>query len=461
MSQSPPKRYPDRDEIAAVRAEAETLENGEEAAGTRRLAGRVMARRDLGKLVFLDLVDRSGRIQLLCPAARTGEIDVHLGDVVGATGKPTKSRRGEPSLIVDKLELLSRIRAPLPDTFHGLTDVEQRYRRRYLDLLMNEEIRADFVLRSRMVKAIRDYLDGDGFIEVETPALQADYGGAFARPFATHSNELDQDIYLRIAGGELYLKRLIVGGLEKVYEIGRVFRNEGVSYKHNPEFTMLEWYEAYADYNDTMERFETLVETVALELLGTTKVTYRGHEVDLKRPWRRVKLVDALKEHGVWSEDEVELRAILESRGINTTEDKTWAQLVDHALTNYVEPKLVEPTFLHDYPVRLSPFARTTDADAGIVERFEGYVGGTELCNAFSELNDSVEQEERFRMQAEEGAGGNVEAEPGDQDYVEALSYGMAPTGGLGFGIDRLAMVLAGKESIRDVILFPAQRPRG
>ncbi|HET7450369.1 MAG TPA: lysine--tRNA ligase [Gaiellaceae bacterium] len=461
MSQSPAKRYPDRDEIAAVRAEAETLENGEEAAGTRRLAGRVMARRDLGKLVFLDLVDRSGRIQLLCPAARTGEIDVHLGDVVGATGKPTKSRRGEPSLIVDKLELLSRIRAPLPDTFHGLTDVEQRYRRRYLDLLMNEEIRADFVLRSRMVKAIRDYLDGDGFIEVETPALQADYGGAFARPFATHSNELDQDIYLRIAGGELYLKRLIVGGLEKVYEIGRVFRNEGVSYKHNPEFTMLEWYEAYADYNDTMERFETLVETVALELLGTTKVTYRGHEVDLKRPWRRVKLVDALKEHGVWSEDEVELRAILESRGINTTEDKTWAQLVDHALTNYVEPKLVEPTFLHDYPVRLSPFARTTDADAGIVERFEGYVGGTELCNAFSELNDSVEQEERFRMQAEEGAGGNVEAEPGDQDYVEALSYGMAPTGGLGFGIDRLAMVLAGKESIRDVILFPAQRPRG
>ena len=454
------KRYPDRDEIAAVRAAAETLESGAEAAETHRLAGRVMARRDMGKLVFLDLVDRSGRIQLLCPAARTGEVDVHLGDVVGATGKPAKSRRGEPSLVVDELELLSRIRSPLPDTFHGLTDVEQRYRRRYLDLLMNEDTRTDFILRSRMVKAIRDYLDGDGFLEVETPALQADYGGAFARPFATHSNELDQDIYLRIAGGELYLKRLIVGGLEKVYEIGRVFRNEGVSYKHNPEFTMLEWYEAYADYNDTMERFETLVETVALQILGTTKVTYRGHDIDLKRPWRRVKLVDALTEHGVWSEDETELRAILESRGINTTEDKTWAQLVDHALTNYVEPKLVEPTFLHDYPVRLSPFARTTDGDERIVERFEGYVGGTELCNAFSELNDAVEQEERFRMQAEEGAGGNVEAEPGDEDYVEALSYGMAPTGGLGFGIDRLAMVLAGKESIRDVILFPAQRPR-
>jgi lysyl-tRNA synthetase class 2 len=457
---SNPKRFPTRDEIAAVRAEAEMLEDGAEAAETRRLAGRVMARRDMGKLVFLDLVDRSGRIQLLCPAARTGEVDVHLGDVVGATGKPAKSRRGEPSLVVDELELLSRIRSPLPDTFHGLTDVEQRYRRRYLDLLMNEETRADFILRSRMVKAIRAYLDGDGFIEVETPTLQADYGGAFARPFATHSNELDQDIYLRIAGGELYLKRLIVGGLEKVYEIGRVFRNEGVSYKHNPEFTMLEWYEAYVDYRDTMERFETLVETVALEVLGTTQVTYRGHEIDVKRPWRRVKLVDALSEHGVWSEDETELRAILEERGINTTEDKTWAQLVDHALTNYVEPKLIQPTFLHDYPVRLSPFARTTDDDDRIVERFEGFVGGTELCNAFSELNDSVEQEARFRMQAEEGAGGNIEAEPGDEDYVQALSYGMAPTGGLGFGIDRLAMVLAGKESIRDVILFPAQRPR-
>jgi lysyl-tRNA synthetase class 2 len=461
VSESLPKRFPERDEIERVRTEADALEPGQEGDETRRLAGRVMARRDMGKLVFLDLVDRSGRIQLLCPAARTGEVDVHLGDVVGAIGKPTKSRRGEPSLIADELVLLSRIRSPLPDTFHGLTDVEQRYRRRYLDLLMNEETRTDFILRSRMLRAIRSYLDGDGFLEVETPALQADYGGAFARPFATRSNELDQDLYLRIAGGELYLKRLIVGGLERVYEIGRVFRNEGVSYKHNPEFTMLEWYEAYADYRDTMERFETLVETVALEVLGTTKVTYRGHEIDLARPWARLSLVDALQEHGVWSEDEVELRRILEGRGIETKEDRTWAQLVDHALTNYVEPRMIQPTFLHDYPVRLSPFARLTDGSDRIVERFEGFVGGTELCNAFSELNDSAEQEERFRMQAEEGAGGNVEAEPGDDDYVQALSYGMPPTGGLGFGIDRLAMVLGGKDSIRDVILFPAQRPKG
>jgi lysyl-tRNA synthetase class 2 len=294
---------------------------------------------------------------------------------------------------------------------------------------------------------------------VETPPLQPVYGGAAARPFVTHHNALDRDLYLRVAT-ELYLKRLIVGGLERVYELGKDFRNEGVSFKHNPEFTMLEWYEAYADYRDTMERFEQLVEAVALETIGTTKVTYRGHEIDLKAPWKRIKLVDALSEHGVWSTDERELRGILESRGIDTTLDKTWAQLVDHALTNYVEPRLVEPTFLYDYPVRLSPFARLVDGSDEIVERFEGYVGGTELCNAFSELNDADEQRERFAMQAEEGAGGNLEAEPGDPDYVDALSYGMPPTGGIGFGIDRLAMVLLGKDSVRDVILFPAQRAK-
>ncbi len=457
---SPAKRFPDRDEIAAVRAEAEALEPGEEGPDERRLAGRVLARRDMGKLVFLDLVDRSGRIQLLCPLARTGEVDVHLGDVVGVVGHATKSRRGEPSAIVDSLEVLSRIRSPLPDTFHGLTDVEQRYRRRYLDLLMNEDTRSDFVFRARLTSAIRRRLDAAGFLEVETPVLQAQYGGAFGRPFLTHHNQLDQDLYLRIAL-ELPLKRLIVGGLEKVYEIGRVFRNEGVDYKHNPEFTMLEWYEAFVDYRDTMERFEHLIADVAEELTGTTTVTWRGHTVDLKPPWKRVRLVDALKEHGVWSEDEAELRALLEGKGVDTSNDPTWSLLVDHALTNYVEPRLIEPTFLYDYPVRLSPFARRSDDDDQIVERFEGFVAGTEICNAFSELNDAEEQAERFRMQAEEGAGGNVEAEPGDADYVEALSYGMPPSGGIGFGIDRLSMMLLGKDSIRDVILFPALRERG
>lgn len=450
-----PKRFPDREEIAAVRARADELEPGAEASETRRVAGRVMARRDLGKLMFLDLVDRSGRIQLMLDP-----VDVDLGDIVGAEGVPTKTRRGEPSLRVSQLEPLAKTRRPLPDVYHGLQDTETRYRQRYLDLLVNEESRRDALVRSRLVAGIRRYLDSHGFVEVDTPTLQSEYGGAFARPFETYHHELDQPFYLRIAGGELYLKRLLVGGLDRVYEIGRVFRNEGVSYKHNPEFTMVEWYEAYADYRDTMARFEELVEHVALETLGTTAVSYRGHTIDLKRPWRREKLVDALAVHDLWSEDEGELRRRLGERGIDTSEDKTWAQLVDHALTAYVEPRLIEPTFLHDYPVELSPFARTTDEDPRIVERFEGYIGGTEICNAFSELNDPDEQAERFAMQAAEGAGGNVEAEPGDADYVEALSYGMPPAGGIGFGIDRLAMVFTGRDSIRDVILFPALRER-
>jgi lysyl-tRNA synthetase class 2 len=456
---STPKRFPGRDEIAAVRAEAEPLEAGAEAPDQRRLAGRVMARRDLGKLVFLDLVDRSGRIQLLCPLARTGEVDVHLGDVVGVVGHPTMSRRGEPSLIVDELVLLSRIRSPLPDTFHGLTDVEQRYRRRYLDLLMNDETREQAMLRARMVTAIRRALDGDGFVEVETPILQPRYGGAFAEPFVTHWNALDRDYYLRIAT-ELYLKRLIVGGLERVYEIGKDFRNEGVSFKHHNEFTMLEWYEAYADYRDTMVRIEQLVEQVALDVLGRTTVTFRGNEIDLKAPWRRLKFVDALDEHGLWTRDAGDLRARLDAHGVDTTHDKTWSQLIDHAHSHFVEPALIAPTILYDYPIELSPFARATDDDPTIVERFEYFIGGMELGNAFSELNDATEQEARFAMQADEGAGGNVEAEQGDPDYVEALSYGMPPTGGLGLGIDRLAMVLTDSDAIRDVILFPALRER-
>jgi lysyl-tRNA synthetase class 2 len=415
-----------------------------------RVAGRVMARRDMGKLAFLDLVDRSGRIQLI---ASEGQ-GLDLGDIVGATGKPGRSKRGEPSLTVEELELLAKIKKPLPDTFHGLTDVETRYRQRYLDLLTNEETRADFELRTRMVSAIRRYLDERGFLEVETPVLQPRYGGAFAEPFVTHYNELDADFYLRIAT-ELYLKRLIVGGLERVYELGKDFRNEGISYKHAPEFTMLEWYEAYADYTDTMARIEELVESVARETIGGTQAAFRGHEIDLKAPWRRLKLVDALEELGLWTRDNAELRSRLEERGVDTNQDKSWAQLVDHALSHFVEPELIQPTILHDYPVELSPFARATDEDPSIVERFEYFVGGMELGNAFSELNDPDEQAARFAQQAAEVGG-----EPGDPDYVEALAYGMPPTGGLGLGIDRLAMVLTGREAIRDAILFPALRPR-
>jgi len=453
------KRFPDRDEIAVIRAETEPLADGANADTKRRLAGRVMARRDLGKLVFLDLVDRSGRIQLLCPVERTGEIDVHLGDIVGVTGSPAKSRRGEPSLLADSLEILSRIRTPLPDTFHGLTDVEARYRRRYLDLLMNEESRRDALTRSAIVASIRRTLDGWGFVEVETPVLQPTYGGAFAEPFVTHYNALDADYYLRIAD-ELYLKRLIVGGLEKVYEIAKDFRNEGLSFKHNPEFTMLEWYEAYADYRDTMERIEQLVARTAQEVLGTTTLSFRGHELDVAPPWRRVKFVDALEEHGLWTRDEAELGRRLEERGVDVSHDPTWAKLVDHAHSHFVEPALIQPTILYDYPVELSPFARATDDDPTIVERFEYFAGGVELGNAFTEINDAEEQAARFAYQEAERAAGDVEAEAGDPDYVEALSYGMPPTGGIGLGIDRLTMLFTGKESIRDTILFPALRPR-
>ena len=412
-----------------------------------------MARRDMGKLVFLDLVDRSGRIQLLVQPERTGEIDVNLGDVVGVIGRPAKSRRGEPSLAVDELELLSRNQRPLPDTFHGVTDVETRYRQRHLDLLMNEETRTDFMVRSNLVASIRRYLDGQGFVEVETPVLQPVYGGAFAEPFVTHSNELERDLYLRIAT-ELYLKRLIVGGLERVYEIGKDFRNESVSYKHQPEFTMLEWYEAYADYRDTMSRIEDCVRTATLETLGTTKASFRGHDVDFADEWQRISYREALERIELWTEDADELRAWLTERGVDTSHDPTWAQLVDHAFSHFVEPDLVEPTIVHTYPVELSPFARTTD-DPSFTERFEYFVGGMELGNAYSEINDPETQAERFATQAR--LVGGVQ---GDPDYVEALAYGMPPTGGLGLGIDRLAMVLTGRETIRDVILFPTLKSR-
>ncbi len=451
-----PKRFPDRVGVASVRAEAEQLEPGQEGREERRVAGRVLARRGHGKLVFLDLVDRSGRLQLLVEEGRAGPVDLDLGDIVGAVGKPTRTRRGEPSLAVDELQLLAKIKRaaarhvpradrrraalppPLPRPAHergharGLPDAERAWSR-----------------PSAATSTRR------GFLEVETPILQPRYGGAFAEPFVTHSNELDTDLYLRIAT-ELYLKRLIVGGLERVYEIGKDFRNEGISYTHQPEFTMVEWYEAYADYRDTMARIEELIATVAAETIG-------DDEGDLPRPrgrprrrWERVKLVDALAEHGLWTRDEAELRERLDERGIDTKQDRTWAQLADHALSSFVEPKLIAPTILHDYPVELSPFARATDDDPSIVERFEFFVGGMELGNAFTEINDADEQAERFAMQETDRAAGDETAEAGDPDYVEALSYGMPPTGGLGFGIDRLAMVLTGSETIRDVVLFPA-----
>jgi lysyl-tRNA synthetase class 2 len=443
---STPHRFPDREEIAAARAEAETLEP--QATGAEHtLAGRIMGRRDMGKLIFLDLVDRSGQIQLLAQPDELGGLDVDLGDVVGVRGHATKTKRGEPSLAVTELQLLAKIGRPLPDTYHGVVDAETRYRKRYLDLLVNEETRRDFLIRSELVAAIRRYLDARGFVEVETPILQPRYGGALAEPFVTHSNELDADLYLRIAD-ELYLKRLIVGGLEKVYEISKDFRNESISYKHQPEFTMLEWYEAYADYEDAMALIEDLLRVVTQEATGSTKVPFRGHEIDFGPAWKRLSLIEALEDEGVWTRDANDLRKRLQEREVDTGADETWAQLVDHALSHLVEPKLIQPTILHDYPVELSPLARLKEGEEGIVERFEYFAGGMELGNAYSELNDAEEQAARF---AEMGAE--------DPDYVEALSYGMPPTAGLGLGIDRLSMLLTGRETIRDVILFPTLRP--
>src|SRR5436309_1261034 len=450
-----PKRFAEREEIAAVRAEAEKAEPGETLEQGHRVAGRIMGRREMGKLTFLDIVDRSGRIQLISDQ----KVDLDLGDIVGVTGKPGRSRRGEPSLNVTALELLAKISRPLPDTFHGVTDVETRYRQRYLDLLMSEDSRWLTQTRTRIVRAIRAYLDGEGFIEVETPILQPRYGGGFAEPFVTHSNELDQDLYLRIAD-ELYLKRLIVGGLEKVYELAKDFRNESISYKHSPEFTQVEWYEAYADYRDTMARTEALVERAAQGSIGTTKVTFRGHEVDLAPPWERVKFVEALEAKGVWSRNEEELRANLQEAGVDTGRDRSWSQVADHAYSHFVEPGLIQPTIVYDWPIELSPFARTTDDDDTIVERFECVVAGMEFANAFSELNDAEEQAQRFAMQEAEREAGAEESEPGDPDFVEALSYGMPPTGGCGIGIDRITMARTGSDAIRDVSLFPALRPR-
>jgi lysyl-tRNA synthetase class 2 len=441
-----PHRFPDRDEIAAVRAEAETLEP--QATGAEHvLAGRVMGRRDMGKLVFLDLVDRSGQIQLLAQPDELGGLDVDLGDVVGVRGHSTKTKRGEPSLAVAEVELLAKIGRPLPDTYHGVVDAETRYRKRYLDLLVNEETRRDFLIRSELVAAIRRYLGARGFVEVETPILQPRYGGALAEPFVTHSNELDADLYLRIAD-ELYLKRLIVGGLEKVYEISKDFRNESISYKHQPEFTMLEWYEAYADYEDAMALIEDLLRVVTQEAMGSTKVAFRGHEIDFGPAWKRFSLIEALEDEGVWTRDANDLRARLREREVDTGADETWAQLVDHALSHLVEPKLIQPTILRDYPVELSPLARLKEGAEGIVERFEYFAGGMELGNAYSELNDAEEQAARF-----------AEMDAEDPDYIEALSYGMPPTAGLGLGIDRLSMLLTGRDTIRDVILFPTLRP--
>jgi lysyl-tRNA synthetase class 2 len=455
-----PHTFPGVTPIEAVRGAHEDIEAGAELPDAKyRVAGRLAQRRGMGGATFIDVVDRSGKLQLHAKRDDLGDesfdrlTSLDLGDLLGVDGFAFKSRRGELSLRVEGWQLLAKSLRPPPDKFHGLEDVETRYRHRELDLIANEESRALFIMRSKVVSAVRNWLDNRGFLEVETPILQRLYGGALARPFVTHYNELDRDMYLRIAD-ELYLKRLIVGGLEKVYEIGKDFRNEGFSRKHQPEFTMLEWYEAYADYNDIADALEELVES--LSHLAQDK------SIDWSRPWKRITLRDAiLEETGIdiqAARDKQSLLAAAESQGLDLDPDENWPKLVDSLLSRHVEPKLINPTLLMDYPVELSPFAKRHRSAEGIVERFEGFAGGMEFTNAFTELNDPDDQRARFEEQGKDREGGDDETQPYDEDYVFALEHGMPPTGGIGIGIDRLVMLLSGRDSIREVQLFPAMR---
>jgi lysyl-tRNA synthetase class 2 len=459
-----PHDFDGRTPIGEIRAEHEGLAAGEETGATYRAAGRLVARRGHGKSAFLDLEDGTGTIQLhsqtdlLGDAEHEALLHVDLGDLIGVEGKAFATRKGELSIRVTSWDLLAKSLRPPPDKFHGLEDTETRYRRRELDLIANDETRELFRKRAAAVSAVREWLDGRAFLEVETPVLQPLYGGALARPFTTHHNALDRDLYLRIAT-ELYLKRLIVGGLDRVYEIGKDFRNEGVSHKHNPEFTMLEWYEAYADYNDAAERLEQLVAFVAERVNGTTRIERDGKEIDLAPPWKRLTLRDAIRERsGIDIAEHPTREALAAAMDSEPDPEEGWGKLVDGLLSKEVEPNLVEPTFILDYPVEMSPFAKDHRRTEGLVERWEAFVGGIEIANAFSELNDPDEQRRRFEHQADEQARGDEEVQPYDTSYVEALEQGMPPTGGVGLGIDRLVMLLTGAQSLREVLLFPAMR---
>jgi lysyl-tRNA synthetase class 2 len=434
------------------------------------VVGRVVGFRDMGKSTFVHIEDGHGRIQLYLRANVVGQESyeaathrIDLGDFIQASGHLFRTRTGEVTVEVAEWSMLSKAITPPPEKWHGLTDVEQRYRQRYADLMSNPEVRAIFVTRAKIISAMRRFLDAEGFLEVETPTLQPIYGGAAARPFTTHHTALDQTLYLRIAD-ELYLKRLIVGGYERVYEICKDFRNEGVDTRHNPEFTQLEFYMAYADYNDVMDLAERMLSTVTREVLGTTTITWEGHEIDLSPPWRRLSMAEAVFEAtGIDYEnvrDQAELYRLAKNAGAEVEPTTVWPRIVDELMKTFVRPKLIQPTFLIDYPVELSPLAKRSPERSGTVERFQVMIGGVELGNAYSELNDPMDQLERFIEQAKDRTAGDEEAMPIDEDYVQALMYGMPPTGGYGMGIDRFTMLLTDQQSIREVILFPAMRTR-
>lgn len=434
---------------------------------TVAIAGRIMTKRGKGKAGFAHIQDLTGQIQLYVRQDAVGEESYEifdsadLGDIVAVHGTLFKTKVGELSVKVDNFVFLTKALRPLPDKFHGLKDVEQRYRQRYLDLIMSQESKETFITRSKIIQSMRRYLDDHGYLEVETPMMHAIAGGASARPFMTHHNALDMPLFMRIAI-ELHLKRLIVGGLEKVYEIGRVFRNEGVSTRHNPEFTMIELYEAYADYRDIMSLTENLIAHIAKEVLGTTTVQYGEYEVDLKPEWKRLHMVDAIKEYtgaDFWKETSVEeARQLAKEHGVEITEHMLYGHIVNEFFEQKVEEKLIQPTFIYGHPVEISPLAKKNDEDPRFTDRFELFIVAREHANAFTELNDPIDQRERFEAQLKEREQGNDEAHEMDEDFVEALEYGMPPTGGLGIGIDRLVMLLTNSPSIRDVLLFPLMR---
>ncbi|MCL2569140.1 MAG: lysine--tRNA ligase [Oscillospiraceae bacterium] len=432
------------------------------------LAGRMMSKRVMGKAFFVDILDDKGRIQLYMKVDDLGEelfnqfLKWDIGDIIGVSGAVFRTRRGEISVHVETVELLAKSLLPLPEKFHGLTNQELRYRQRYVDLIMNPDVRRTFEIRTKVIKTIRAFLDDLGYLEVETPVLNTVSGGATARPFTTKHNALGLDMFMRIAT-ELHLKRLVVGGIERVYEIGRLFRNEGISTRHNPEFTTVEFYEAYADYNDMMDRTEGIFAKAALDILGTTEISYQGEPVSLAAPFARITMAEAVKIHTgldfMAMTTDAEAVEAAKSIGVTLPKERTWGSILYECFDQRAEAKLIQPTFITDHPVEVSPLAKRCPSDPRLTERFELFITGREMANAFSELNDPIDQKQRFQRQMDMRAAGDEEASMMDEDFITALEYGLPPTGGCGIGIDRMVMLLTDSASIRDVIFFPTMKP--
>lgn len=461
-----PYTYDKSHNAAGILKEFEQLEEGGESKEPVSLAGRIMTKRGHGKASFAHLQDETGRIQIYAKQDVMGKDKyeiyrkLDIGDFIGVKGHVFRTKTREITVRVSDFVILCKSLHPLPEKWHGLQDKELRYRQRYVDLMVNPQVKEVFLKRSKIVSFIRKYLEDKGFLEVETPLLHVLQGGAAAKPFETFHDALNMPLFMRIAP-ELYLKRLVVGGFEKVFEMGRVFRNEGMSFKHNPEYTILEIYQAYADYNDVMKLTEDLIVGAAKEVVGSLKLEYKGEAIDLTPPWKKISLVDALKEEGIdiGGKTEVEIRKIAKQKGIEGYEEIGIGKIINVLYDKFVEPNLRQPTFIIDHPIETSPLAKKHREKEGQVERFELIIAGMELANAFSELNDPIDQRERFKKQAELKAAGDQEAESMDEDFLRALEYGMPPTGGLGIGIDRLVMILTNQPSIRDVLLFPHMKP--